>query len=409
MVSNFYLEKYTIGDMLTNRESVKEYQGLGLATSFFLNYACELIYIELLGNKRIKLEEIAKKFNLDYLVISEMIDIYNKHTVKLSRQQVVQQLKTEHKKQKLGEFLEDFKTSLVYLDDETIKKKIEYLTRNYLQDNTKEENKFINMIDLLNTSEENKNIINLPYKDLNANFKIIKGNLITVGSRTSMGKTAFCLDLAIKLASDYNIVYVNLEMSKIDLLYRILANISEINLQEISNYNNIIKGNPKYIKAVEKLKTLNLNILDCENNDYKTIINNIQELDEKKKQDIVIIDYLTLMKDNSINGNKNNEIEYIVNNLKLIAKKLNICIVIVSQLSREIEKREDKKPKLSDLRDSGGVEQASDVVLLLYRQDYYTKENSNPCIMEVFIAKNRQGETTETKIIYDKTIQKFYN
>ena len=145
--------------------------------------------------------------------------------------------------------------------------------------------------------------------------------------------------------------------------------------------------------AMSYLNDMNLKILDIENPDFKRIVNQIRRLHQRKKFDVIVIDYLTLMQSYG-HQNKNLEVEYMSNRLKLLAKELDTCIIILAQLNRGVEARTDKRPILSDLRDSGGIEQASNVVAFLHREDYYDKEKKNIVNSEVefIVRKNRSGE-----------------
>ena len=124
------------------------------------------------------------------------------------------------------------------------------------------------------------------------------------------------------------------------------------------------------------------------------------------KFDLIIIDYLTLLRSTKNLGNRNNEVEYMANRLKSLAKELDTCIMILAQLNRVVEGRSDKRPILSDLRDSGGIEQASNVVAFLHREDYYNDKKGNETDMEFIIRKNRNGKTGTVHMRYNLEFQK---
>ena len=151
--------------------------------------------------------------------------------------------------------------------------------------------------------------------------------------------------------------------------------------------------------------------MSCEdNNDFNFIVRKIKKEHEREKLNVVIIDYLTLMTASGFQS-KNYEVEYMANRLKLLATELNCCIVILAQLNRAVETRgTDKRPLLADLRDSGGIEQASNVVAFLHREDYYrknTEENKNDfSFLEFIIRKNRSGELGTVTLGYNKKIQR---
>ena len=133
---------------------------------------------------------------------------------------------------------------------------------------------------------------------------------------------------------------------------------------------------------------------------------------EKKQFKLIVIDYLTLMHVKRYKD-RNTEVEYMANRLKLLATELNTCIIILAQLNRQVEMRADKRPVLSDLRDSGGIEQASNIVMFLYRDDYYNEKEDEEykgySSLEILIRKNRNGQTGNAVLAYNKKTQSIRN
>lgn len=238
-----------------------------------------------------------------------------------------------------------------------------------------------------------ENIIEFPYSGINEFFNLEKGSLVTVGARPAMGKSSFGLNVVYRAAKEGAALYINLEMSKKQIINRLAAINSGVEYRKIERKTGNDEEITRINMAMSYLNDLNLTILDIENNDFKRIIHQIRRLHQRKKFDVIVIDYLTLMRDYEYQ-NKNLEVEYMSNRLKLLAKELDTCIIILAQLNRAVEARTDKRPMLSDLRDSGGIEQASNVVAFLHREDYYDKEKRNIVNSEVefLIRKNRSGE-----------------
>ena len=182
-------------------------------------------------------------------------------------------------------------------------------------------------------------------------------------------------------------------MSRKQIINRLAAINSGVEYRKVERKTGSDEEITRINMAMSYLNNMNLKILDIENPDFKRIVNQIRRLHQRKKFDVIVIDYLTLMQSYG-HQNKNLEVEYMSNRLKLLAKELDTCIIILAQLNRGVEARTDKRPILSDLRDSGGIEQASNVVAFLHREDYYDKEKKNIVNSEVefIVRKNRSGE-----------------
>ena len=201
-------------------------------------------------------------------------------------------------------------------------------------------------------------------------------------------------------------------MSTNQVTNRILSSMSSVPLWRITNK---LVNNDEAKKIADKLEIfekLNLSLLDCLDNDFNAIIQKIRRMHEKKQFKLIVIDYLTLMHVKNYKD-RNTEVEYMANRLKLLATELNACIIILAQLNRQVETRADKKPVLSDLRDSGGIEQASNVVMMLYRDDYYANKDEEKNVsfsrLEILIRKNRNGQIGNVSLAYDKETQSIRN
>ena len=241
-----------------------------------------------------------------------------------------------------------------------------------------------------------------------------KSDLIIIAGRPSMGKTALGLNIALNILKESKlpILFFSLEMSKEQIMYRLLSietNISQTRLKSGKLYQEDWLKLNKMIKIMSKIPffiddTSNLSIQDIQSK-IKTI------LFEQGQIGLVIIDYLQLMQNQkSKMENRVQELSFITRALKNLARQFNIPIIALSQLSRNVETRIDKKPILSDLRESGSIEQDADLVLMLYNnKEFHIKQNDNYYLTELIIAKQRNGPLGNIKLKFDPKKTKFLN
>ena len=259
-----------------------------------------------------------------------------------------------------------------------------------------------------------------------------KSDLIIIAGRPSMGKTAFATNIASNICNkkinnkQTNVLFFSLEMSSEQLATRILSEISQISSEGIRTGNLSKTDFEKIIKASEKLKELSLFIDDSPALTISSIRTRSRRLKRKHGLDLIIIDYLQLISGESknLNDNRVKEISDITRGLKAIAKELNIPVVALSQLSRKVEEREEKRPQLADLRESGSIEQDADLVVFLYREEYYLARTEPPegtekhvmwtskmekvhNIAEAIVAKHRHGPISRVKLHFSSTNTKF--
>lgn len=237
-------------------------------------------------------------------------------------------------------------------------------------------------------------------------------DLIILAARPAMGKTAFALNLALNAAmkSNKGVLLFSLEMSSSQLLQRLLSIEAGIGLQKIRNGFLDPDDWGKLGLASMKLSNSEINIADLPNVNVLEIRAIARRLKAAGKLDMIIIDYLQLIKGNSgKNDNRQQEISEISRALKGIARELNIPIIALSQLSRATEQRADRRPMLSDLRESGAIEQDADMVMFLYRDDYYNEESEDKGLTEVIIGKQRNGPVGTIKLRFFHEYTKFEN
>lgn len=236
-------------------------------------------------------------------------------------------------------------------------------------------------------------------------------DLILIAARPSMGKTAFVLNIAQHIAVKKNITAAvfSLEMSKVQLVNRMLSLESLVEAQHIRNGDLTENEWRNLIEAADSVAHSNLIIDDTPGISVKELRSKCRKYKLEHNLGIIIIDYLQLMTGSKNSESRQNEVADISRNLKAIARELNVPVVALSQLSRTVESREDKRPMLSDLRESGAIEQDADVVMFIYRDEYYHKDSDDKGIAEIIIAKQRNGPIGTVKLKWLPEYTKFAN
>ena len=260
-----------------------------------------------------------------------------------------------------------------------------------------------------------------------------KSDLIIIAGRPSMGKTAFATNIASNICMDKlnlkkknNVLFFSLEMSSEQLATRLLSEMSKIPSEKIRTGNISKMDFENLLKNSEKIKNLSLFIDDSPALTLSAIRSRSRRLKRKDGLDLIIIDYLQLISSESrnLNDNRVKEISEITRGLKAIAKEFNIPVIALSQLSRKVEDREEKRPQLADLRESGSIEQDADLVVFLYREEYYLARTEPPegtekhiawtdkmekihNIAEIIVAKNRHGPISRVKLHFNASNTKF--
>lgn len=243
-----------------------------------------------------------------------------------------------------------------------------------------------------------------------------ENELIIIAARPAMGKTAFALNLASNIAiqSGKTVALFNMEMDAEQLINRMLSSIGQIEGKKFRTGHLENEDWKKLNEAISKLAETKIFIDDTPGMTIGEIRAKCRRLASSEKGlGIVIIDYLQLISGSArYAGNRQQEVSEISRSLKTLAMELKIPVIALAQLSRTVEGREDKRPLLSDLRESGSIEQDADIVAFLYRDDYYTKETSideNTSKSEFIIAKHRNGPTTTVDLIFKRNTSTFVN
>ena len=236
-----------------------------------------------------------------------------------------------------------------------------------------------------------------------------KSDLLLVAARPAMGKSAFALNIAVNVAKKYKktVAVFNLEMSREQLAMRLLASESFIDMQKLATGKLSDEEWGKLCMASAALSQTDIRIDDNPSVTVADINAKCRRLDNLG---LVVIDYLQLMQGSGYGKNSENRVTVvgeISRSLKIMAKELNIPVICLSQLSRAVESRTDKRPILSDLRESGAIEQDADSVMFLYRDEYYNENTEDKGIAECIVSKNRHGETGTVKLQWFGPYQTF--
>lgn len=238
-----------------------------------------------------------------------------------------------------------------------------------------------------------------------------KSDLILIAARPAMGKTAFVLNLAEYMAVKCNVTTAifSLEMSTDQLVKRMLSMNTRVDSQAIRTGNLKDEDWINLIEGARQLGNSKLILDDTGSISIKELSSKCRKYKLEKNLGIIIIDYLQLMTGNGKSESRQNEISEISRSLKALARELDVPIIALSQLSRAVEKRDDKRPIPSDLRESGAIEQDADIIMFIYRDDYYNKESKDKGIAEIIIAKQRNGPTGTVQLKWQPELTRFAN
>lgn len=237
------------------------------------------------------------------------------------------------------------------------------------------------------------------------------GDLIIVAGRPSMGKSAFttCITEYIGVQEQKAVAIFSIEMAKEQLVQRMLCSHARVGLQETRSGFLTQSDWPKLVTAAGKLAEAPIFIDDSAGLTALELRAKARRLKSRHDIQLIIVDYLQLMSGSGRIENRQQEISDISRGLKMLAKELGVPLIAVSQLSRAPERRDNSRPKLSDLRESGAIEQDADVVMLLFREEYYEPSDSNKGIAEVIIAKQRNGPVGSKNLMFLSEYTRFEN
>jgi replicative DNA helicase len=239
------------------------------------------------------------------------------------------------------------------------------------------------------------------------------GDLIIIAARPSMGKTAFALNIAehVALREGLPVAVFSMEMSAAQLAVRVVGSIGRIHQGRLRTGKLTDDEWPRLAEAIERLRGVSLHIDETAGLTPSELRANARRLARQcGKLGLVVVDYLQLMSGSSRSDNENRatELGEISRSLKMLAKELQCPVIALSQLNRSVEQRTDKRPLMSDLRESGAIEQDADIITFIYRDEYYNKEDSKePGVAEIIIGKQRNGPTGTVKLAFLNTMTRF--
>ena len=241
------------------------------------------------------------------------------------------------------------------------------------------------------------------------------GDLIVLAARPSMGKTAFAINIAehVALNEQLPVAIFSMEMGAAQLAVRIVGSIGRIDQSHLRTGNLTDEEWPRLTEAIERLRTVNLHIDETPGLSPTELRANARRLARQHgKLGLIVVDYLQLMSGSGNSGedNRATELGEISRGLKMLAKELGCPVIALSQLNRSVEQRTDKRPMMSDLRESGAIEQDADLIMFIYRDDYYNREASKfPNQAEIIIGKQRNGPTGAVNLYFQKNQTRFEN
>lgn len=274
------------------------------------------------------------------------------------------------------------------------------------------------VVDVLNTMEENARnktrITGVPTGFIDLDMKLTglhPGELILIAARPAMGKTAFALNIAQHVIDkkQMSVAIFSLEMSKQQLVTRMMAMDSMVDSQAIRTGDLADSDWDKIMESSDRIGSSMLHIDDTPGITVSELRSKCRKLKQTKGLDLIVIDYLQLMSGARKTESRQQEVSEISRSLKALARELEVPIIALSQLSRAVEARENKKPQLSDLRESGSIEQDADVVMFIYRDDYYNPDSEKKNIADIIVAKQRSGSTGSVELVWMGQYTKFAN
>ncbi|MDD2968886.1 MAG: replicative DNA helicase [Lachnospiraceae bacterium] len=307
------------------------------------------------------------------------------------------------------------KETLEVILEETEKKTFELVQKRNTSDYVSIRQVVMNAMDKIEQAAKNKgSVTGIPTGFIDLDFRTAgfqPSDFILVAARPSMGKTAFVLNIAQYMAFHENktVAIFSLEMSKEQLVNRLFSLESKVDSQHIRT-GNLSDGEwEKLIESAGVIAKSNLIIDDTPGISIAELRSKCRKYKLEHNLGIIIIDYLQLMSGRGKSESRQQEISDISRSLKSLARELNVPVVALSQLSRAVEQRPDHRPMLSDLRESGAIEQDADVVMFIYRDDYYNKDTELKNIAEIIIAKQRNGPIGTINLVWLPDYTKFAN
>ncbi|MCA9408297.1 MAG: replicative DNA helicase, partial [Candidatus Omnitrophica bacterium] len=238
-----------------------------------------------------------------------------------------------------------------------------------------------------------------------------KSDLIILAGRPSMGKSAFAISIAERVGIDKNmgVGVFSLEMSKEQLVQRMLCSQAQVDAHKVRSGFLSPSDWPKLTAAAGRLSEAKIYIDDTPAISVLELRAKARRLKSNYDIQLIVLDYLQLMRSSTKADSRQQEISEISRSLKALARELSVPVIALSQLSRAVESRQDHRPQLSDLRESGAIEQDADVVVLLMREEYYNPTEENRGVTDIILAKQRNGPVGTIKLLFRKEFMRFEN
>jgi replicative DNA helicase len=237
------------------------------------------------------------------------------------------------------------------------------------------------------------------------------GDMVVLAARPSMGKTAFAINIAehVALNEGLPVAVFSMEMGASQLAVRVVGSIGRIDQGRLRTGKLHDDEWPRLTEAIEKLRTVSLHIDETPGLTPTELRARARRIKRENGLDLVVVDYLQLMQVNGTKENRATEISEISRGLKALAKELSVPVIALSQLNRSVEQRENKKPVMSDLRESGAIEQDADMILFIYREEVYDKNTPRKGQADIDLAKHRNGEAGYFTLTFQGQYTRFQN
>jgi replicative DNA helicase len=262
-------------------------------------------------------------------------------------------------------------------------------------------------IDYIDDLKENGAGLSTGFKDIDKLLNGLRnGTLTVIAGRPSMGKSTLAMNFANNISKNKSVLFYSLEMTQVQLMMKIVSSETDIPLWKVERNQLTEDENDRWYKALAEAGDKNMTIIDKGGVSAEDIVVKARQLHGEKSLGVIIVDYLQIM--NYDKSKEVSELGNITRALKYLSKELDIPVILLSQLSRGVEYRGNKRPLMSDLRSSGEIEQDADVIIMCYRDEYYTKEASTEKGMaEIIIAKNRMGQSGSVECRFEGDYSKF--
>ena len=407
-------EEAVIGGLLLEPK-VKQVMATGLTSSDFSNEGLGILYDYFI-------EMTDEKINIDALTTRDYIDSQHNHSgMYTSFPFLAGLMENCTGTTNIEVYANHIRNSRINNDIDKLKQTINY--ENYQQTITSiqhleldlakdEEGSMMNVvsktIEYIEDMRLNGTGLSTGFDSIDSLLGGMRGGTLTVmAGRPSMGKSTLALNVANNMASmNKNVLFYSLEMQQVQLMMKIVASETDINLNKVDNDTLTEAENDQWYTALAQAGNKTMTILDRGNVSVRDIVSKARQMNGQTGIDCIVIDYLQIMKYDK--GREISELGNITRELKYLSKELDIPIILLSQLSRGVEQRENKRPLMSDLRSSGEIEQDADCIIMVYRDEYYTKEESeDKGLAEIIVAKNRMGQIGWVKCKFEGQYSKF--